>query len=756
MTDSPLIKQLPGTPDSCFHFMERLQAFSGPVLLDSAQAVPGFTRYSMASADPFCVLIARDGRVLLDWRLPDCDRPPFPSGWFPADPLQVLQELLERYRLPRGELPFCGGAAGFFSYDLGRSLERIPVMARSEPSFPDLWLGFYDWAVIQDHPAHKLYLVSTGLPFPEGSRRNHYAARRLADWQAFFPGDSSVSQDSVSAPALPAELCYGFTAEAYEQAVEQIRTHILEGDAYIINLSQRCEAPLTASGWELYRQLRGANPAPMAAYLDTGPLQIACASPERFLSLKNGQVETRPIKGTRPRGRNPVEDIYWRNELANSEKDKAELAMVVDLERNDLSRVCAAGSVVVPELYRLETYETVYQLVSVVQGQMKPGLGAVDLIRAAFPGGSVTGAPKIRAMEIIEKLEPVRRGPYCGALGYLDFQGDMDLNIIIRSLIIQDNRVFLNVGGGITIESDPKAEYLETLDKARASLTALGLTAPAGSYSLYRESQSAAHPTDGALGIPQNRIYSDHTHTTAELSSCGLFETIRIENGTIQWLALHLSRLRRSAAVLGLKLPFSDAQIEAMLLEAAKSSPSAVCAARLTLTDSVTVTTRPIPYAESDYDAGFAAGFIPWQRSGIPADFQHKTTACAETDHARAEMRSSGYQEGLWVNDAGLVLEGTVSNLFALFGGTLKTPPVHQGLLPGIARARVLALAPKLGLCFEEVPLTPAELWLADELFLTNALMLAMPVTALEDNPIGNGKPGPIACSIRQALIEDG
>jgi para-aminobenzoate synthetase component 1 len=287
----------------------------------------------------------------------------------------------------------------------------------------------------------------------------------------------------VAAPSYPVDgvdhaaalgLRSSFTHRGYLDAVARVRDYIIAGDIFQANLSQRLEAPLTESPWSLYRRLRSINPAPFAAYLEFGDVSVVSASPERFLGLsEDGHVEARPIKGTRPRGVGPEHDAHLGQALRESEKDRAENLMIVDLLRNDLSRVCTPGTVRVPELFSLEHYSTVHHLVSTVVGQLEPGADAVALLGATFPGGSITGAPKVRAMEIIAELEPSRRGVYCGAIGYLSPTGALDTSIVIRTYLALGDRVFFSVGGGVVADSDPEAEYRETLDKAKALIAAL-------------------------------------------------------------------------------------------------------------------------------------------------------------------------------------------------------------------------------------------------------------------------------------------
>ena len=319
-----------------------------------------------------------------------------------------------------------------------------------------------------DHLSGENWIVATG--FPTGEEAD--ARARVAGIRERLCAPPSLSSDAAGRE-VP-RLRSNFRHADYLRAVESAREYIAAGDIFQVNLSQRLEGEWGAAAWPLYERLRAASPVSYGAYLDLGDVKVLSASPERFLKLEGRQVETRPIKGTRPRGATPEEDRALGAELLASEKDRAENLMIVDLLRNDIGKVCRVGSVRVPKLFDLERHASVWHLVSTVTGELRPGLGAVDLLRACFPGGSVTGCPKIRAMEIIEEFEPVRRGVYCGAIGYLSFAGDMDTNIAIRTLVLREGRMELQVGGAVTYDSDPESEYAETLAKGWALLKALG------------------------------------------------------------------------------------------------------------------------------------------------------------------------------------------------------------------------------------------------------------------------------------------
>jgi len=464
----PLVRELPLllAPERLFSLF---LSDNRPFWLDSSLAGGRMGRYSFMGSNPFLRLLTYGNRVLLE----EGGR----QNTVTDNPFRILRDLLARFRTVPGELPFLSGAVGFFSYDLGRMIEKLPDRSANDLGVPDIYLGFYDHVLVIDHEAHRLYLTATGLPLAGDAAQ----AKALADLDELEGRIAAAApapeNDPWLGPKVSAdEITRHFTAAAFQQAVLKAKEYIFAGDIYQVNMTQRFSAPLLTSPFQLYRRLRQASPAPFAAYLDCGDdLRLLSSSPERFILLKDRQVETRPIKGTRPRGRTAAEDREKRHELLASEKDRAELVMIVDLERNDLGRVCSYGTVRVPELLTLEEYATVFHLVSTVCGTLAPGKDVVDLLKNTFPGGSITGAPKIRAMEIIEELEPVRRGIYTGSIGYLGFDGRADLNIAIRTMVNKGDRVYLQVGGGIVADSDPVLEYEETLHKARAMLKSLGV-----------------------------------------------------------------------------------------------------------------------------------------------------------------------------------------------------------------------------------------------------------------------------------------
>lgn len=467
---APLVTELQPPPDPV-DAIRRLGGLPHRAWLDSAAQGGPRGRYSYLCADPWTIIGANHD-----------------------DPLSALRAALAPHRTaPLPELPpFQGGVVGYLAYEFGQRLERLPPPPRDAAGTPDAWLGAYDWVLAWDHAAGRAWLVSTGMP-EAGSRRAARARDRAAFVQARLSGSADARPSAPSArapggptldlspvPELGGTIRSALDRASYLAAVERIRRYILAGDVFQVNFTQRLVAPAPEDPLLFYLQLRRVNPAPFAAYLEPGPLTIASASPERFLRVSaDGAVETRPIKGTRPRGATPADDEALGAELLDSEKDRAENVMIVDLLRNDLSRVCVPGSVSVPELCVLERFATVQHLVSAVTARLAPGRDALQLLAAAFPGGSVTGAPKVRAMEIIAELEPVTRGVYCGAIGYWSVTGDLDTSIAIRTCVVRDGNAYFGVGGGVVADSDPDREYAETLDKARGLVAALTPAGPA-------------------------------------------------------------------------------------------------------------------------------------------------------------------------------------------------------------------------------------------------------------------------------------
>lgn len=425
------------------------------LFFDSADNSHELGRYSFIAFHPLEIIEAKNGRISVTNKEQQLT--------FEGQPFEIARDRLDIYGIDKESKadlpPFQGGLAGFFGYDLARNLEKLPEETQDNPDMPDMALGLYDQVYGYDHDKKAGYfMVHAEDELKARAKYNHFM--RLVQEEhpikAIPEGDSQWQASH--------------TQDQYEDAVQRVINYIYAGDIFQANLSQRFEAALPQGfdSWAHYLTLREVNAAPFAAFMNFGKVQLSSASPERFLYVKSRQVETRPIKGTQKRDDDDAVDQFYRNQLENSEKDRAENAMIVDLLRNDLSKVCEDHSIEVPQLCKLESFAKVHHLVSTVKGTLRADKTPIELLEACFPGGSITGAPKIRAMEIIEELETKRRGPYCGSMGYISYDGTMDTNITIRTLVYDGETVSFNVGGGIVADSKPFDEYDETMLKAEA------------------------------------------------------------------------------------------------------------------------------------------------------------------------------------------------------------------------------------------------------------------------------------------------
>lgn len=463
MAQTAQVIPLPYSPDSARLF-RALRHWPQPVWLDSSHPYSRQGRFDILSAAPHTTLTTT-GEItrIVAGDVETTSR---------EDPFQLLrQRLPARHRLPaeHAHLPFCGGAMGYWGYDLARRLEKLPRRAAHDLALPDMRVGIHPWAVVVDHEARQSWLVAL----------DHVAVEALLEPLLADPGEN---KNTFTISNFESNL----KEEDYLERVARIQRHIRAGDCYQVNFAQRFSAHYDGDPLTAYLALREASPAPFAAYLELDQGALLCHSPERFIACRDGQALTSPIKGTIARGKSAEEDLLHRAQLLDSAKDRAENLMIVDLLRNDLSRTCR--QVQTPALFELQSFANVHHLVSTVTGVLKPGEDCLSLLRAAFPGGSITGAPKIRAMEIIEALEPHRRGPYCGSVGYISADGGMDTNIAIRTLAGDGRALHCYGGGGIVADSDPRGEYQESLTKIRLLMdtlnrrftTATGPEAPAG------------------------------------------------------------------------------------------------------------------------------------------------------------------------------------------------------------------------------------------------------------------------------------
>lgn len=476
---------------------ERLRGLPYLLFLDSAARGPAVGRYSFVTADPFAVVRSTGARTeCVDMESGSVRR-------MDGDALDAVRALLAPHGIVPvpGLPPFLGGAAGYLGYEWAHVLERLPRARHDDLGLDDVVLGLYDWVLAWDHSAPAAWLISTGMPATSPSARARRAASRAAAVRQRLSGGERTAAGTwtpsgnglrdtranrgAARPAPSHSVDQGWWSErlslrstsskrGYLAAIERLHEYINAGDLFQANLSQRFAAPLDEAPWTLYRRLRALGPAPFGAYFEVPHGAVLSASPERFLRLDHDRhVETRPIKGTRPRGRDPGHDAALGRALMASTKDRAENLMIVDVMRNDLSRVCVPRTVRAPDLFALERHAAVQHLVSTVVGTLQPDVDAADLLRAAFPGGSITGAPKLRAMEIIAELEPVARGVYCGAMGYWSATGALDTSIAIRTAVAVGEHVYFSAGGAVVSDSVGEQEYLETLDKARGLIDAI-------------------------------------------------------------------------------------------------------------------------------------------------------------------------------------------------------------------------------------------------------------------------------------------
>jgi para-aminobenzoate synthetase component 1 len=785
----------------------RLEGRRGRFWLDSSRPSGGAGRFSILGCEPFGVFRAWPG----SWEFALAGAA---TERGTGDPRDELERRLAMYQVADDAdrpVPFCGGAVGFLGYEFGgpsssrwtrdSAAAAAASLAAGSGEPPAAHLGWYDAAAIWDHEAGRAWLVGVGWRRPAGA-----AVAELAGWltetddrsfalvpnsggasgRARPPGPTFTNLSGIDRSALPgvdrsaaapapprAKVRGDFTREQYMAAVGDVRTRIAEGEIYQMNLAQCFSCASAEPPAQLYRRLRELNPAPMGAYLEAGDWTVLSSSPERFIEVERGRIRTFPIKGTRPRGRTPAEDEAQRRELAASEKERAELLMIVDLMRNDLGRICRFGSVQVRRLHDLETFATVHHLVGEVEGELRPGVGAAEILRAIFPGGSITGAPKIRAMRVIEEIEPAPRGIFSGSIGYWSAGGRIDLNIAIRTIVCHRGHASFHVGAGIVWDSDPPFEYEETLAKGQALLAALGGEWPEG-----RDGRPA-HPgpagdADGANGragrpsLPRSappafsrRARSIPTSSKASRSvdggpaepvdAKGVFETVLLVGGRPVFLAEHIDRFIVGCAFFGLAGAPRAAALRAMVSEVIGSSGVA---------DGV------LQWAAWEG----AAGQVEWRMraeaprphmlkpewrvdvSGVPLPILGAETAFKHLRRkawrdALAAARAGGGDEVLLADAAGRIVEGAVSNVFCICGGVLRTPALTCHPLPGIVRAKVLELARELGQPVEEGIVTVDDLRSAEEVFLTNSLIGIRPVVWLDGRQLP--APGPVTARLQ-------
>ena len=681
-------------------------------------------RYHILGIRPWLVLREQDGTVTAE----TADG----SGSMAMDPFDALEVACKRYALAGSEeyAPLSSGLLGYLAYDLKDVLEVLPRTSRDDLHLPRLYMAAPSILVVHDRR--------------DGSTRAHVpvrngaadAKRILSDFQQELSKPAPVRDASAKAGTLVS----GLSRDEYMRAVDAIRDYIARGHVYQVNMSQRFETGFEGDAFSLFAGLYAINPAPFFAYLNAGDHRIVSTSPERFVELRGNKVETRPIKGTRPRGKTPEDDMAFRRDLETSFKDDSELSMIVDLLRNDIGKVCAAGTVRVVEHKRVEAYENVYHLVSIVEGELDAGKSAVDLVRASFPGGSITGCPKIRAMEVIDELEPVRRHLYTGSIGYFGFHGTMDLSIAIRTATISGGRLVYSVGGGVVYDSNPADEYEETLHKGRTI-----------SNALERMGDGTAAAPDARIGWMDGKFkpVSEMTVSVEEEGFAygyGFFETIRVQEGRILRLDAHVARFRKAWESF-FAAPFPDItwkDVVDLVIEknhltgtvaAVKIAASSGKPGSLERGIRLMLTARPYTHRLAGSPRkGLRLATWPHGRQTALSD--HKTMNYMLSRVAADWAKARGADEAILLNADGTVSETNTANILCKIGGKLCVP-VSEHALPGTMLGAILEHLATRGVPVEHRRISPDDLKRAESVYLTNALMGVVPVTEIDGVAIG-------------------
>ncbi len=654
---------------------------------------------------------------------------------FSADPFDVLGDILKRFKISSNQLagmlplPFFAGLLGYLAYDLKDCIERLPRTSVDDLNLPHICLYSHRYVFVEDKPAKKRWLCMTKPPGDDTSHSENALKRLNRRLTGSLPGSRSFSGDVGGFSS-------SFTQPDYEAAIRTIRDYIAAGDVYQVNMSQRFVMTFDGDAFSLFRALYQKNPAPFFAYVHAGDHQVVSTSPERFVLRNHSRVETRPIKGTRPRGRNPEEDCRLRAELENSPKDDAELSMIVDLLRNDIGKVCQANSVRVTAHKRLEAYQNVYHLVSDVEGILEPDMDSVDVIRATFPGGSITGCPKIRAMEVIDELEPVRRHIYTGSIGYISFHDTMDLSIAIRTATIVRGKILFSVGGGIVYDSDPADEYAETLHKGRTLMD------------VFRGLPSSEKPSP-VVWLNGQLMDSDRAHVSITGPGIqygwGIFETIRVANGHPQFLADHLTRFDASWRHLFDSHP-PDVTWNAVISQVIEKNQLAetvaavkILAARRNSDLSPTgcdlaVLARPYRHRlELIQSDGLRLGVYPFPRQSPLAD--HKTCNYLVYQMAAGWAKRQGFDEALILNPDHTVSECATANLILICGQEAIVPESPH-VLAGVMEKAVLKRLISMGYRVQKQAIAVTDMISADQVILTNSLMGPVSAIRLDDRAL--------------------
>jgi para-aminobenzoate synthetase component 1 len=704
-------------------FSARFASMPGTTVLMSGGDLDS-ARYHILGAKPWMVFSGRGRNMTLSVE----NR----SFNFMADPFDTLRIILNAFRLSDLDLdvsdlpkPICAGFLGYLAYDLKDCLEKLPRTSIDRLRLPHVYFTAPSIMVVHDKIKDTTWLC---IPEREFSGKNNLGndldsfkrviSDRLPEYGS-FRGDAGGFKSN-------------FTQAAYMAAIKKIKEYISAGDIYQVNMSQRFEMDVQGDTFSLFKTLYQNNPAPFFAYIHAGNHHIVSTSPERFLLQTGQHVETRPIKGTRPRGTTPVEDKKLRQELEQSKKDDAELSMIVDLLRNDIGKVCRVGSVRVMEHKRLEAYQNVYHLVSIVEGKLEQGRDSIDLLKATFPGGSITGCPKIRTMEIIDELEPDRRHIYTGSIGYISFHDTMDLSIAIRTATIYNGQIVFSVGGGVVFDSDPLDEYEETLHKGRTLMEVFKGKENQSVNKDYVWINGAIEPLDQA-GIPVRDLGFQYGY--------GFFETIRVDQGNPGHLAAHIDRFNHTWEQLFEENPPDltwDEIINQVIVQNRLQDQTAAVKMIATKGDRETppfnhillVTARPYTHRLAEKKAkGLYLSVYPHPRQTPLAD--HKTLNYLYYLLAGKWAKARGADEALILNPDHTVSETHTANILLIKDNTV-TKPVSLHVLPGIMDTEVCKRFVEWGFTIESKKLFIEDVFFYDEIMITNSLIGAVPVLSID------------------------
>ncbi|MBN1905493.1 MAG: aminodeoxychorismate synthase component I [Deltaproteobacteria bacterium] len=664
-----------------------------------------------------------------------------------GNPFDILKTILTNCRiddLPR-EIPFGAGLMGYLSYDLKDYIEELPRTSIDDLNLPVISLFAPSIILIYDNNSQQYTLCvpeKDGLPVIPLEHAEEIllsnAEKGLKNKEGFFNRSCS-------------NLKSNFTQAEYESVILKIREYIASGHVYQVNMSQRFEMDYSGDPFSLFMKLFNENPAPFFAFINAGDHQIVSTSPERFLTFRGNNVETRPIKGTKPRGKTEEEDEKNRLQLLNSKKDEAELSMIVDLMRNDIGKVCEASSVKLKEHKRLEAYENVYHLVSIVEGILKNGCDETDLLRATFPGGSITGCPKVRAMEIIDELEPNRRHVYTGSIGYISFHRSMDLSIAIRTATIYNNRIYFAFGGGVVYDSDPLDEYIETLHKGRTIIKTLKRDGDINKYEPMAWINGTVKPLSaGAVKLTDFGLQYGY----------GFFETIRVNSGRISYLEDHIERFRNTWKIM-FEHPFPDITWDEIIRQviSANCLEKSVAAVKIIATygdrdippynHGLIVTARPyIHRLEGKAEKGLRLGIYPKHRQSPLAD--HKTLNYLYYYMAGKWAKENSFDEALILNPDNSLSETNTANILIIRDRKIIRP-VSQHVLRGIMEKNICKFLEAGGYHIEERLISPDDLSNSDSLMITNSLIGAIPVISIGD--MGVEEPTGLCNRINNTLL---